>query len=225
MKTSAQFNIDISEKYGVEASIVWELLDSFCRIQRAMDKQKMYRNEEWWCKCPDAVFEILIPYIKEKKRKSILEKLLANEVIAIQDDEYTTHLPNEDTKKKEKKIVVKKTESEDRIYSFNRVENGQMKRYDVAGSKLIAMLIEQFKYINPDYEKFYGHPSQRKALSEMIDQYQPEILFNLLAVIPQTNKQQYAPVILTPQQFKSKAASLIIFIQREGNNNSTGFVM
>lgn len=226
MKTSAQFNIDIAEKYGTEASIVWELLDSFCKIQRALDKQKMYRNEEWWCRTPDAVFDVLIPYIKEKKRKAIIDKLVENGLIEINGDEYTTHLKNDDkAKKKEKKVVVTKTESEDRIYSFSRMENGEMKSYDVPGSKLIAMLIEQFKYINPDYEKFYGHRTQRKALAEMIEHYNPEILFNLLAVIPKTNSIQYAPVILTPMQFKSKAAQLIIFMQREGKNNSTGFVM
>lgn len=222
MKTSAQFDINIAEKHGVEASIVWELLDNFCKIQRSMHKEKMYREEVWWCKCPDEVFDTLLPYINEKKRKSIIEKLISKGLVESSGDEYTTHLRSDDSTKKPKTTIVKKLENEDRIYTFNKLENGEVVTYDVAGSKLVAMLIHEFRFINPDYEKFYGHPVQRKALLEMVQLYPPDILFNLLAAVPETNKQKYAPVILTPLQFKSKAAQLITFIQRESKTSTQG---
>ena len=220
MKTSAQFDITIAKKYGVEEAIVFELLDTFCRIQRSLDKQKMYRDEVWWCKCPIEVLIQFLPFLKDKKIKEILEKLEKKNAIESKGDEFTTYLQNDTEKKKKKDVEIKKVENEDRIYSFSKLEDGEMKSFEVPGTKLVAMLIHEFRFINPDYKKFYSHKGQRKALLEMTEQYTPEIMFNLLEMVPQANKEKYAPQILTPIQFKSKAAHLITFIQRERNDSS-----
>jgi hypothetical protein len=224
MKTSSIFDTKIAKKYGVEDAIVFELLDNLCHIQKAMGRDKMYRNGFWWCKCPDEVFDQFLPFVNVKKRQKILARLLRNELIQSEEGQFTTNLQDDDDKKSKNKVEIKKVDNDDRIFTFSKMEDGEMKHFEVPGSKLVAMLIHEFQYVNPDYKKFYAQKAQRNALLEMTESYAPEMMFQMLEIIPRTNVEKFAPQIFSPMQFKNKAAQLITFIRREGNDNN-GFVL
>ena len=82
-------------------------------------------------------------------------------------------------------------------------------------NKEIPLLIDLFKEINPSYRKFFANTTQRAAIQRLLDQHGFEAVAKILAILPQTNSMQYAPVITTPVQLEDKFASLGAFIARK----------
>lgn len=221
MKTSAQFDQEIARKHGVDSSIVWTLVDDFCRIQRALNKKKMYKDEIWWCHLPDEVFDELVPYYTQSKRSQIIERLEKKGLLKIDGSTYSTYISNTPgTKKKE--IVVKETETKDKMFPVTKIVNDAPQLVEEKATKIVNDLIDGFQAVNPDYEKFFRHKTQRNALYRMLENYQADILFYLVRMLQETNNEKYAPMIVTPLQLESKAPQLITFIKRNKKSKQGG---
>ena len=95
-------------------------------------------------------------------------------------------------------------------------------------NKEIPLLIDLFKEINPSYGKFFNNTTQRAAVQRLLDQHGFEAVAKILAILPQTNSMQYAPVITTPLALEDKFAGLAAFIARkkiEINNNKNNIIV
>lgn len=89
-------------------------------------------------------------------------------------------------------------------------------------SVAINPLIELFKQVNPSYKKLYANRTQRQALENMVKQHGEEKIRKMIELLPQTNKQQFCPIVCTPLQLEDKLGQLIAFLQKkksEVNNN------
>lgn len=76
-------------------------------------------------------------------------------------------------------------------------------------------LIELFKPINPTYERFFKNTTERVAIEQLLKKLGREKLEQLIAILPETNKMPYAPVITTPWKLQMKLGDLLAFMSKE----------
>jgi len=84
--------------------------------------------------------------------------------------------------------------------------------------KEINDLIDMFKEVNPSYKRIYSNKTQRAALERIVKDHGTEKIEWVLGILPQTNKEQFAPVITTPLQLEDKLGSLLAFYQKKGKD-------
>lgn len=84
-----------------------------------------------------------------------------------------------------------------------------------SAGKEVGEVIHLFQTVNPSYKKWYGNTTQRGAVTRLLEQYTVAQLAEVIAILPKTNGEKYAPTITTPLQLEDKMASLMAFIQRE----------
>lgn len=120
----------------------------------------------------------------------------------------------------EKNTVVSKPTNALSDNNINALSNNKKEEKALPKNE-INLLMEKFQEINPSYRKFFFRISERAAVQRLVNQHGFEAISQILAILPQTNSMQYAPVITTPSELEDKFAKLGLFIQREkvaGNN-------
>lgn len=76
-------------------------------------------------------------------------------------------------------------------------------------SREIEQLIKSFETINPAVKKMYGNKTQRKACSDLIENYTFERVNTVVQkTLPKTNALEYMPTVTTPLQLFEKWSSL-----------------
>lgn len=79
-------------------------------------------------------------------------------------------------------------------------------------------LIDLFKVINPSYSKLFANKTQRSACERMLKLHGIQKLQGLIEILPDCNRDKYAPVITTPVQLEDKLGQLIAYGQKKQNN-------
>jgi arsenate reductase-like glutaredoxin family protein len=82
-------------------------------------------------------------------------------------------------------------------------------------NKDVAFLMDMFKEVNPSYIQLFKHKPQRESVKRLLEKMDFDKVAELIDLLQQTNKMQYAPVITTPSQLENKLGALIAFISRE----------
>lgn len=90
----------------------------------------------------------------------------------------------------------------------------QLATETVAGVDPINLLIPLFEPVNPSYRKFFPNTTQRSALGRLVKILGLEELAKLISVLPETNKNRFAPTITTPVQLEDKLGLLQAFAQK-----------
>lgn len=85
----------------------------------------------------------------------------------------------------------------------------------------INEIIDLFKELNPEYEKWYKNTTQRKAVSELLEKYGHEKVFNMVTQLPEIVAKKYAPRITTPHELKRDLGKLLLFIKQESKKTTT----
>ena len=91
---------------------------------------------------------------------------------------------------------------------------------DRSQKKVIDSLIDKFKEVNPSYKKLFSNKTERAAMERMVKEHGEDKVSQIIDVLPQTNQEQYAPVISTPYQLEGKMGNLIAFIKRKGSDKN-----
>ena len=81
-------------------------------------------------------------------------------------------------------------------------------------------LIYMFKEVNPSYKRLFMNKGQRSALERMVEEHGASKVEKMIAYLPNTLGEKYAPVITTPVQLEYKLGSLIAYIQRNKEDKS-----
>ena len=89
----------------------------------------------------------------------------------------------------------------------------------------VNWLINLFKAVNPDYQKFYKIRGHRQAISFLIKEYGIEKAGNVIKFLPQLNSMPYAPTVTTPLELRSKLGAIKAFMEKERNKNQKGGVI
>ncbi len=79
----------------------------------------------------------------------------------------------------------------------------------------INEVVNSFKEINPSYEKFFSNKTQRSAVERLLKKYGKEKILHITQFLPQTNEEQFAPVIISPLQLEDKLASFLLFLKKK----------
>lgn len=87
--------------------------------------------------------------------------------------------------------------------------------------KEIDGLIDLFKEVNPTYGRLFGNTTQRKATERLIKQFGLVEITNIIRILPQTNLEEFFPVITTPYLLEQKIGNLIAQIQKRKNKPSS----
>lgn len=78
----------------------------------------------------------------------------------------------------------------------------------------IVDIINAFSEVNPSYRKYFANTTQRAASGRLVKTHGKDKVLQVIAILPQTNKVPYAPVITTPAELENKFAALAVFFQR-----------
>jgi hypothetical protein len=93
---------------------------------------------------------------------------------------------------------------------------------ETSSSEEIPLLIKEFEKINPASKKFYGNTTQRKACSDLIENYTFERVKSVIEkTLPKTNGLQFFPTITTPLQLFEKWSTLEIAIRKYQSEKTT----
>lgn len=160
------------------------------------------------------------PFWSWGKQKKIIKKLLAHEAIAL---EYT------DAKQEKFRIILQDTILEKpkpegpadprEIYEYVLTVpiTGQgPTEVTLKASEIVAKIIAYIVEINPGATVFYGRPSERKAILDMLDQgYDPVTMLRYADALKYTYGKPYSPVISSPSEFANKFSKLAAYIMKE----------
>lgn len=72
----------------------------------------------------------------------------------------------------------------------------------------IPLVINAFKEVNPSYQKLFGNTTQRKACDRLLKTHGLDLLLSMIAFLPKSNSNKFAPKITTPLQFEDKLGLL-----------------
>ena len=81
-------------------------------------------------------------------------------------------------------------------------------------SRDVEEVISLFESVNPSYKKMFANKTQRSSVSRLLVQWPRPQLDKIIAFLPQTNKEKYAPTITTPLQLEDKIGTLIAFVKK-----------
>jgi len=82
----------------------------------------------------------------------------------------------------------------------------------------IKEIIDSFKVVNPSYSKLFGNTTQRASAKRMLDIHGVDKLKKIIAFLPISNQDKYAPVVTTPLQLEDKFGQLFAYWQKKKNN-------
>ena len=82
----------------------------------------------------------------------------------------------------------------------------------------VVEVIDSFKVVNPSYSKLFANTTQRAAANRMLKAHGFEKVKKMIALLPTSNLDKYAPVITTPLQLEDKMGQLATFWQKKKNN-------
>lgn len=102
------------------------------------------------------------------------------------------------------------------IYKDKTIKNMQ----DKSCGTEINLLLEEFKDVNPSYERLFKNKTQRSALDRLIKKYTAVKVKRMINALPATNDEKYAPTITTPLQLEQKLGQLVAFVKRENSEGS-----
>ena len=81
--------------------------------------------------------------------------------------------------------------------------------------KSINFLLDKFKPLNPEYERFFKNTTERKSMEELVVKYSYDKMENLLNMLPGIVQKPYAPRITSPFILQKKMGELIQFLNQE----------
>lgn len=195
---TTSFDPALAKKIGVEAAVLYSWLKQQAEIEHM-------RSNDATVKISNEMFESLFSFWKIDKVHKLLTKLEKHELITAADGAYTLKV-NE----KKKRRVPQAAPKQVRMITY-KDETGQ--EITKSSNDLIAELIDEFKHVNPDYGKFFKWKTQRDALDDMLDTWNVQLLFQLIRVLPMSNKEMYMPTITKPTEFRANAAKLLAEVQ------------
>ena len=92
----------------------------------------------------------------------------------------------------------------------------------------INSLLEEFKEVNPSYERLFSNKTQRDAMARLIKKHSPDKVKEMIGALVITNSKDFAPTIISPLELETKLGKLIAFVRREKstiNNGGKQFVI
>lgn len=150
----------------------------------------------------------LFPFWTPTQIKRHIDKLVKHEKITclITEGVYTLAIYD---KKKEKKEKSGKTYK----YVYYDID-GNGKHVEKTEEATICDVIHQLVIrVNPLATKYYGWPSVKKSVRQLLSAYPAGLVFMVLSVLKETNSHQYAPVITTPNDLEKKLPQLLVYIK------------
>jgi len=194
-----------------------ELIAEELGMQRASISRAISKLAEW------RIIEIKEEYDKKNKRrknnvytltkKSEWKSKPCNNTLHGKDESHVT-LKSEPCNIKDESHV---TQSYSNKTHINKTQLTIAKQ----SSADINQIINLFKELNPEYEKWYKNTTQRKAVSELLEKYGHEKVFNMVSQLPEIVAKKYAPRITTPHELKRDLGKLLLFIKQESKKTTT----
>lgn len=158
------------------------------------NKLRLNKNFKDWIK-----FGKLSEVIADKKLSEMISSVIKSDINVIKSEGNKIHLT--------KDTITK-----------NIIPKGITKK--VFTNPDIDQIIPFFKEINPSYKRFYTSKIQRGCLVRLIEQFDKELIIDLLKKLPEIMKNTYAPIITTPYEFETKFGKLKIFLDRQKGKNT-----
>lgn len=121
---------------------------------------------------------------------------------------------NGKTTKKQQKNTNKKVNKEKKEKNVNIILHSDSQSLTQKG-RVVNELIDLFAPVNPEYKRFFKLKTQRRALSELIDNHGADKVKAWISGLEWLQSQMYAPVITTPLQLQSKLGEYQSFVKKE----------
>lgn len=85
----------------------------------------------------------------------------------------------------------------------------------------IRSVINAFKPVNLNYDKWFSNTTERKACSELIEKYTYQLVLDTIEVLPVVNKLAWMPTITKPTKLLDKWADLMAGIAKKKNEQES----
>lgn len=79
----------------------------------------------------------------------------------------------------------------------------------------VALLIEEFRIVNPSHSRLFANKTQRAAAERLVAKYGIGRAIGLVKYVGQIREKQYAPSITTPYELEAKLGKLAEFAAKE----------
>lgn len=97
---------------------------------------------------------------------------------------------------------------------------------DISGaSTAVNEIIKKFEIVNPSYRKLFSNKTQRAAAERLLKEHGFEKLSTMVAYLPKTNAERYAPTITTPLQLEDKLGQLVAWSQKIKKSKGKGVIL
>lgn len=128
-----------------------------------------------------------------------------------------TNPNSEKTKPRSEKTKPNKTVSIDSINKTERSAEGAG-----VSSKEFQSIIDMFKIVDPNHERFFKNKTERAALERLVAKHGVEKITNTIKFLPTSNAIKYAPTITSPVDLERNLGRLIAWHRKEKSLQNKG---
>jgi hypothetical protein len=104
------------------------------------------------------------------------------------------------------------------LFSFDKKKQKKTVKKPSEDGALINEYISKFQKVNSAYGRLYGNPVQRNAVKRLIEDYDKELLTDIIDVLHVSNDMEYFPVITTPLELEKSCQRLIVAIRKHSKS-------
>ena len=122
--------------------------------------------------------------------------------------------PTEGQESEAKTKTKTKTKAESKTKTKTKAESISCGAVAPRDDQDINDVINAFGEVNLSYRKYFANTTQRAASGRLIKTYGKDKILQVIAILEQSNRIPYAPVITTPVELENKFAALTAFFQR-----------
>lgn len=92
---------------------------------------------------------------------------------------------------------------------------------DGVGGRVVAEIIDLFGAVNPSHRLLFMRNNQRDAVQRLLSQYGEDRLRAMIAYLPKSNADTYAPTITTPLELEGKMGKLVAWAQKQKTRSTS----
>lgn len=208
-----QFDTCVASKVDVTAAIVFDWL------QRRSDIEMLLTSKRGVA-CTDILLLTTFPWLGKNQASLIITKLKNAKLIEVDNADSTLIIPLSTNIKIRKPRLAAVIPADVRQITYTRRDaDGSLTETTSTVHELVDEFINQFDIlkITPNTEFLYKSKAERRSVESLFDKYGIEKCFDVLNVLPHTNRLEFAPIILGPRDLLYKFPNLLLYIER---NNS-----
>lgn len=202
------FNLKIAKRHGIDCALVLSYLQE-------LSSASFITTGKTQISCTDTLLLTKFPWLNTTAVQKVRQRLIDEGYVVVEETDSTLITPVDEHNKVRKPRLKAAVSAYDKVMVLVKPDGEEV---EMKVDELIDMLIGEFEKVTPNANLYYNSKAERAAAYTVFEKYGPQMIFDIVKMLPSTNVLQFAPVILSPRDLHHKLPKLLLFLERHRND-------